>query len=336
MTALNSTYPSLLDLASVTDPGGAIATVVEMLNQTNELLPYMPWENSNLETGHMHVIRSGIPTPTWRKMYGGVLPSKSTYVKVVDDCGNLEAYTEVDAGLIKLASDPGKFMMLESFGQIEGMNQEFSSTLCYGNTGSEPEAFTGLSPRYNSLSAENADNIVVGGGSDTDNASIWLMYLSPRTIFGIVPKNSVAGLQVQDLGEQTKENAGGVTGALMQVHRMHYKWQVGLAVKDWRAAVRIPNIDKSLLNAAGSGSSAVLPDLMFDALERVPASVSAGATPVFVMARPILTKVRQQLANKVANSTLTIEEVGGKKVVTFQGVPLLRMDALAADESLVS
>jgi hypothetical protein len=142
--ALGTTNPTLLDLAKSTDPDGKIAAVVEILNETNEILADMSWSEGNLPTGHRTTIRSGLPAPTWRKLYGGVQPTKSTKVQVTDNTGMLEAYAEVDAALADLNGNKAEFRLSEDRAHIEGMNQEMAETLFYGNEGTEPEAFTVL------------------------------------------------------------------------------------------------------------------------------------------------------------------------------------------------
>ncbi|KKM21220.1 hypothetical protein LCGC14_1637650 [marine sediment metagenome] len=72
MATLSVRNPTLLDLAKASDPDGKIATIVEILNETNEILEDMTWIEGNLPTGHRTTIRSGLPAPTWRKLYGGV------------------------------------------------------------------------------------------------------------------------------------------------------------------------------------------------------------------------------------------------------------------------
>ena len=332
MAVLSVTNPTLLDLAKATDPDGKIATIVEILNETNEILDDMVWKEGNLPTGHRTTIRSGLPTPTWRKMYGGVQPTKSTNVQVTDNTGMLEAYAEVDKALADLNGNTAAFRLSEDRPHIEGMNQEIADTLFYGNEGTEPEAFTGLAPRFNSLSAENGDNIIAGGSVDTDNASIWLVVWGDNTVHGIVPKGSTAGLMTEDKGQVTIEDVDG-SGGRMEAYRSHYRWDAGLSVRDWRYIVRIANIDKSLLTKDAS-SGADLTDLMFQAMRLVP-NLSAGK-PAFYMSRDIATWVGRQTANGTASSTLTAENVGGKFVESFHGVPIRRVDALAADEALVS
>lgn len=341
MATLSIENPTLLDLAKRTDPDGKIAVVVEMMNETNEILDEMTWVEGNLVTGNRTTIRSGIPTPTWRKLYGGVQPNKSTTVQVTDNTGMLEAYAEIDKALADLNGNTAAFRLSEERPFIEGINQEIAETLFYGNEATEPEAFTGLSPRFNSLSAENADNIIDAGGTGSDNASIWLIVWGPNTVHGIVPKGSKAGLQITDKGVVTLEDAssGSNTGR-MEAYRTHYRMDAGLTVRDWRYLVRICNIDKSLLTrtytAGVFSSGAHLPDAMFQAMRLIP-NLSFGRAS-FYMSRDIASWVARQTAAAVQGSTLSQEQVAGDRRFTerFSGIPMRRCDALSADESRVT
>jgi hypothetical protein len=340
MATLSVQNPTLLDLAKVTDPDGSIAAVVEILNETNEILADMTWMEGNLPTGHRTTVRSGIPAPTWRKLYGGVQPNKSTNVQVTDNTGMLEAYAEVDKALADLNGNTAAFRLQEDRPHIEGMNQEIVDTLFYGNEDTEPEAFTGLAPRFANLTAdENSDNVIDGAGSGSDNASIWLVVWGPNTCHGIIPKGSTAGIQVTDKGQVTLEDAsdGSNTGR-MEAYRTHYRWDAGLSVRDWRYIVRISNIDKSLLTETFTSgvfsSGANLPSLMFQAMDLIP-NLSAGR-PAFYMSRDIKTWVRRQSAAAVHLSTLTMENVGGGMVESFHGIPLRRCDSLSADEAALT
>ena len=340
MATLTATNPTLLDLAKRTDPNGQIATVVEILAETNEVLDEITWMEGNLATGHRTTIRSGLPTPTWRKLYGGVQPSKSTTVQVTDNVGMLEAYAEVDKALADLNSNTAAFRMSEDKAFIEAMSQEMADTIFYGNEDTTPEKFTGLTPRFNDNSGPaNAENIISGGGSGSDNASIWLVVWGPNTCHGIIPKGSTAGLKVTDKGVVTIEDVDG-SGGRMEAYRTHYRWDAGLTVRDWRYIVRIANIDKSLLtNVFTSGTfstGANLPDLMFQSMRKVP-SLSSGR-PVFYMSRDVASWVARQKAAMGLSSYATEDTVTGSMrwTETFQGIPMRRVDALAADEATVS
>lgn len=331
MATLTNTNPTLLDWKNSMDPDGNIAAVVEILHQTNEVLADIPFMEGNLPTGHRTTIRTGLPSATFRRMYQGVQPDKSRRTQVDEGVGMLEAYNEVDVALADLGGNANAFRLSESVAQLESMAQIMAETIFFGNTAVTPERFEGLSTRYNSLAAENGDNIIDGGGTETDNRSIWLVGWGPETCTGIVPKGSTAGLAMNDKGQVTSETAA-TNGGLMEVYRTHFRWDAGLLLKDWRFVVRIANIDRSLLTADAS-TGADLSDLMFRAMELIP---SLGmVNPVFYMSRDVRTFWRQQLAKLTGTSTLQFENIGGHRAAIFNDIPIRRVDRLAVDEARV-
>lgn len=329
MAALAANNPTLLDVAKRLDPDGKIASIVEILNATNPVLDDLTFVEGNLPTGHRTTIRTGLPTPTWRKLYGGVQPTKSTTVQVTDSCGMLEAYAEVDKALADLNGNTAAFRLSEDAAHIEAMSQEMASTLFYGNEGAQPEAFTGLAPRYNSKSAQNADNIIDAGGTGSDNTSIWLCVWGPQTGFGIYPKGSTAGLQMTDKGQVTVENVDG-NGGRMEAYRTHYRWDAGLTIRDWRYFVRIANIDVATLDTVANTKKLI--DWMIQASERIPELGKGRA--VFYMNRRLREKLRLGILEKIS-SNLTWETVSGERVMTFDDIPVRRTDALINTEARV-
>jgi hypothetical protein len=330
MATLAATHPTLLDFKARLDPDHKVAQVIDILHQTNEVIDDMVFVEGNLPTGHQTVIRTGLPAPTWRKLYGGVQPTKSTTAKITEATGMLEAYAEVDKALADLNGNSAAWRMSEDRAFIEGMNQEFASTLFYGNEATEPEAFTGFGPRFNDQSAANGDNIITSAATpdSTDNTSMWLVVWGPNTCHGIIPKGSVAGIQVHDKGQVTIESIDGA-GGRMEAYRTHYRWDVGLCVRDWRYVVRI-NFDlEDVVKDAATGPD--LFDLMVQAVELVP-SLGMGR-PAFYANRLTRTWLRRQLINKVKNSTLSMENIAGKQVLAFDGIPVRRCDAITSTES---
>ncbi|WP_186121090.1 major capsid protein [Burkholderia gladioli] len=330
MATLSVNNPTLADVAKRLDPDGKIDTIVEILNQTNPILQDMTAIEGNLPTGHRTSIRTGLPAPTWRKLYDGVQPNKSTTAQVTDNCGMLEAYAEVDKALADLNGNTAAFRLSEDRAQIEGMNQEVAQTIFYGNEGSAPAEFTGLSPRYNSLSAENKDNVISAGGAGSDNASAWLVVWGPNTCHSIYPKGSKAGLTMEDKGQVTIENADG-NGGRMEGYRSHYRWDIGLTVRDWRYVARVCNIDVSDL--ATSANAQALIKYMIMAGERIP-QLGMGRA-VWYVNRNLREKLRLGILDKIANN-LTWETVAGQRVMMFDGIPVQRTDALLNTEGVVS
>lgn len=330
MALLPVSNPTMADVAKRLDPDGKIDTIVELLESTNEVLTDLTVMEGNLPTGHRTTVRTGLPEATFRRMYGGVQPGRSATAQITDNCGMLEAYAEIDKALADLNGNEAAFRLSEDSAHIEGMSQKMATTLFYGNEGVTPEAFTGLTPRFNSLSAQNADNIINAAGAGADNTSIWLCVWGPNTGHGIYPKGSQAGLKMEDKGQITVENVDGA-GGRMEAYRTHYRWDMGLSIRDWRYFVRIANIDVSDLNTIANTKSLI--NWMVMAAERIPSFGKGRAA--FYCNRTIREKLRLGILERVA-SNLSWETVSGKRVMTFDDIPVRRTDALINAEAVVA
>ena len=332
MAILSANCLTLADWAKRLDPDGKVPTIVELLSQTNEILADQLFMEGNLPTGNRCTIRTGLPDVYWRLLNQGVPPSKSQTAQVDENCGSLEAWSEVDKELAELAGNTAAFRLSEAQAFIESMNQEMASTLFYGNAGLAPEQFTGLAVRYSSKSAANGQNIVDGGGTGGDNSSIWLVTWGGQSTYGIFPKGSKAGLTHEDLGLETIETTAGIAGNRMRGYRDRFCWKNGLVVKDWRYNVRIPNLDIS--NLVAKSSAADLIELMIKAVHRVP-NLRAGR-PVFYMNRTVFQMLDiQRRDDVVAGGGLSYQTVDGVITPMFRGIPVRTCDSLLEDEARV-
>jgi len=334
MSTLGTNVLTLADWAKRLDPDGKIPTIVELLEQTNEILTDMLWREGNLPTGHRVTVRTGLPTVAWRLLNQGVQPSKSTTAQVDEAVGILEAWSEVDTDLAELNGNTAEFRLSEAMAFIEAMNQEMAATLFYGNSGTAPEEFTGLAVRYSSLSANNAQNIVDGGGTGSDNSSLWLVGWGEQSIYGIFPKGSKAGLSHEDHGEVTVETTAGIAGTRMRAYQDQWKWKTGIALKDWRYVVRICNIDIS--NLVAESSAANLTKLLIKAIHRIP-NLKVGKNVIYMNRTVGEFLDIQRLDNVTAGGGIRYREgLDGQDIPFFRGIPMRICDALLETEARVT
>ena len=342
---------TLIDIAKSFGPDGKVATVAELLNQSNEIITYLPFIEGNLPTGHKGVVRTGLPTVQLRSFYRGVKVSKSGRATIEDVCAMAEGRNEIDKDLADLNGNSAAYRQSEGLAFIEAMNQTFAQQLIYGDTSSNPDGVLGLTPRYNSLSATSGANIIDAGGTGSDNTSVWLIVASENTISGIYPKGSQAGLQQQDLGEI---DAFDENNDRFRAYAELWKWKFGLHVKDWRYAVRIANIDVSDLTGQ-TGTQAItaatwLNKLMIKALARIP-SMGMG-TPMFLASRTVKEMLSIGALDKSQNVLSFTDAVNQHGAVgpgsvagqgtgiqggtlRFMGVPVVTVDQLLATEARV-
>jgi len=333
MPTLSVQNPTMGDVAKRFDPSGKIAAIVELLSQSNPIIEDMTLVEGNLPTGHRTTIRVGYPEPTWRKAYQGVQPTKSETAQVDENCGLMEAYAEVDKIVADLNGNTAAFRMTEERAHIEGMNQEMARTLIYGNEGTDPAKFTGLAARYNQLSVPSGENVIDAGGTGADNTSIYLVVWGPNTVHAIYPKGQKSGLEHEDKGHVTIENVDG-KGGRMEAYRSHYRWHMGLCVRDWRYAVRIANIDVAALSnpATAKDAGMALIRHMIVASEHIP-NFGMGR-PVWYVNRTIRESLRLGILDRTANN-LNWESVAGKRVMVFDDIPVRRTDAILNTEAQV-
>lgn len=344
MALLTATNPTFLDLLKITDPAGNVLPVAEVLNETNEgVMEWMSWQEGNLPTGHMiSVATSLVPKSSYGKLYKGVTPTKGTNAQVTESTMLLESMSEVDCRLIDMSTNPEMARWVQDRKHLETMRQTFFEVLFYGDPGNDPLEFRGFAPRFSSTSDNNGDNIILSGltPSGTDNESIWLVAWGPETCFGIIPRNAPGGpgLQMLNEGKVTIETAddgaGGTTGRL-KVYRTWFQMWAGLAIPDWRYVVRLANVDTSQVNADPASGGPNLIEKMKEMIERLPTETS-NVRLAFYASRFLRQRIRQQYANSVKNSTLTMDAVGGlspRASVSVDGIPVYRVDALAASNT---
>lgn len=330
MATLGAEMLTLADWAKRQDPNNKIARIAELLSQTNDMLDDMPMAEANEVTSHLVTVRTGLPTPVWRLLNQGVTPTKSTTAQLREAMGICEDWTETDTDLAELGGNKDAFMASELSGKFQGMTQEVASTLIYGNAATAPEEFTGLAPRFADLSANNGENIIDGAGTGSDNSSIWLIVWGPNSCFTIYPKGSMAGLKHRNLGPGVVETTAGVAGNRMYAYRHQIQWKIGLVLKDWRYVVRAANIDIS--NLVAKSSAADLIDIMIKMLKRPP-NLNAGK-PCFYMNATCEQMLDIQRRDDA--TALDYQNIDGRVIPHFRGVPIRRMDALTETESQIA
>lgn len=331
--AVGSKY-NLIDVARATDASGNIIALADVIQQLNPNVSEIPFIEGNISTGLRFGRTDSDPTVAWRKINGYVADSKHTTKQLDDLCGLMEAYSEVDKKLADLNGNTNEYRMQMGRRFIKSMTKEFWSALWYANALIDPEKMHGFSPRYDSISAgETMAQVISCGGSQSDNTSIWLIKWSPDDVCCIYPKGSKAGLTQSDLGEVTDVSTTGKR----QVYRAHYTWEPGLAVQNYKAVVRLCNVDISDLATAGSSSdsSAALQNYLITGLNQID-GIDDGIGDTRIYCNRKVKTALDIMANSAGNRNVQVNMVDGKPVTSFWGVPIRITDSLLNTETTVS
>ncbi len=307
--------------------GQPAGDILELMNQTNDILSDVQFMESNHSDGHLTRIRTGLPEVYWRRLYRGTPPSKSQWAQVKEATGMLEARMELDIKELELYGDKARaFRLSEGKAFAEAMRQKVATTLFYGDSNVNPDEFNGFAMRYPSLSSPN---VIDAGGTGDNLTSMWLVNWGSNTVHGLYPKGSTAGMKSRDLGESTATDND---GCKFQVVTDLYNWDCGLAVRDWRAVVRIANIDVSKLSLPSTSKEYVnLQALTIRAKNKMPVNMRNSA--IWYCNDEVMTALEMQSIDK-GNVHLTYGEYfNSKSVPTLHGRPIRQCDVISTHET---
>lgn len=343
MAVQGSGIATLMDVLTELAPDGKQLDIAEVLTQQNEVLQDMHWEEGNKVTGHMDAVRTVLPTPSFRAINAGVPVTKAGSTTIEETTSLLEDFSQVDRELAILAGNVDSYRLKQAKPHVIGMGHKQATTLFYGNASTNPLEYTGLAPRYNTLSTTTnkaAANVINAGGTGSALRSIWLVGWGPESVFGIYPKGTKGGLDHEDVTNASGQGEHGFPAATVLLdsngnqymgYKDHWIWRCGLFVKDWRFVVRIANIDPTALTLDQS-SGPKLEDLMTQAVEQIESL--NGVRPVFYVPRTIRAWFRRQILAKKAQF-LSWDEIGGQRVLNFDSIPIRRTDVLNTNEAQV-
>lgn len=342
MATIGNTYPQLIDAYKASQEG----MVIELLRQNNPILLDAIATQCNMDTIHRHTIRTGYPSVSWGRLYKGVTASKATMQQVDDATGFLQSRSEIDVNLLKLAPDPAKARLVDSAPHLEAMNQEMATGLFYHDTATTPEKFKGLAARFNVYNTNPVDpakpnianQVIHGGGSGSDNTSIWFVTWGDHATSLLYPKGMKAGVSVIDKGEEPVRDP--TTGATYYAKVTTFDWHIGMFCKDWRYNARIANIDVSDM-LSGSVDIWALLRKAYYRLYNVYGVGAMGGRTVIYMNRQVMETLDAQSTDRALitgreNYThLGTANVEGEMVKTYRGIPIRMTDAILNTESAV-
>ena len=339
MATLATGQLTLVDYAKRLSPDGKIDPIAELLSQQNDVLEDVVFKEANQPTSHVVTVRTGMPAVYWRSYNAGVPPSKSTTAQITEPCAMLEARSHIDAKLLNLNGNSAAFRLSEESPFIEAMNQEMTGKLFNGNVGTDQKTFSGLSTRYSATSAGNGSNIILAGGSGSDNTSMYLVVWGEQTVFATFPKGSKAGLSSRDLGEESVSDGA---GGWYQGARSLFQWDAGLVVKDWRYVVRIANIDVSdwvgVTGTQAITAATNLLKLMMRAIARIP-NFNMGRAAFYgnrSVREGLMIQALDRSINVMAVKSALTQFGTNINQLEFTGIPIRGVDQLGIAETLVS
>ena len=334
---------SLVDLTKRLAPGdNAALAVAEILNRNSPLLMDSIWMPTNKTDTRTGSVRAKLPESERRTINEPVGIGQSTVTQIEEATTSREIYSENDVMLIdSFGEGAAAARATEAQAFIEGMAQDFSEDLYYGNRAIDPKGINGLAQRYNTLTGNISQNVISAGGTQADNSSIYLVAWDEGKVSCIYPKAatgmSKGAVEHEDMNTDVAQYGDTNNAKRLKVYRDRFAISGGWFINDWRCVVRIANIDISTLAGTGMGGaehgSSRLRFLMTRALHRLP--MMSGKLR-FYMNRTVAEYLDIERLKAVSSAGLTYKEVDGMEVPTFRNIPIRIDDNLLTTEAAVA
>ena len=297
--------------------------IIEELTAYNELLIDAPLVEANEGTVDTHLVRTAIPHGQHRGYNEGVGQGSSQTKTIQDVISNIEIYSEVDKQMIDEAAHPTELMQSEQSAFIEGLSQDITDDLVYGNHNNNPRYTNGLATRLNATS--NKYCFSMGGSASGSMTSVYIIKWGMDKARIIYPRGSKnAGVEYNYLGEQTAIDSN---GNKHQVYRAHYRIARGLSVGHSASIIRLCNIDPTAANIGKTVAEKIV---------RVMPLLARGAGTVSIACNAEMKGLFNVAALGLANIILPSEDPWGNEVLKIGNARFRECPSILMTEATVS
>lgn len=328
--AAKYTISDVINSYSSLDGNAMYVKVANVLALKLPLFRMLPMVASNQVMSEIISKVAAMGSATLRRFNEYVTPTVNKRTPGTEPIAMFQDWSEVDAALYAIQNDPVQWRMDEDAIKVESMTQSVEDQLLNGNLSQYPAGIQGLFTRYN-LSTTRPNgvsttryNVQLAGGSGSDVTSVLALELGKNKVYGIYPKNTRAGINLENKGLVTSEYSGG----RMDVYRTKIEIFFGLVVKDDRCVQRIANIEVS-------GNDYLLdPDQLSSALRRLP---GGGQDPnTVILVPPTVMDQMDKMARDKLNVTYTPDEVWGGMTTRFMRVPVYTAEKISEAQTAIS
>ena len=296
--------------------------VIEELNAFNELLIDAPIVEANEGTVDSHLVRTAIPHGQLRGYNQGVGKGSSQTKTIKDVISNIEIYSTVDKQLIDESAHPKELMQSEQNAFIEGLSQDITDQLVYGNNDNDVRETNGLAIRRKSLGTYC---ISMGGSNSGHLTSIYLIKWGMDKARIIYPRGAKnAGVEYNYLGEKTVSDGN---GGEYQAYRAHYRIARGLSVGHEASIIRLCNIDVTASNIGNAIAEKIV---------QVMPLLARGSGTVSIACNSVVKGLMNIAAINKSNVLLPREDPWGNEVLQIGNARFRECPSILLTEATVS
>src|SRR5689334_12037320 len=123
MSVVGNDVLTLADIKLRLGPDNKISPIIEILDRQDEMLADVPWMEANLPTTHKTTIRTGLPTPSYRRFNQGVASTRSATAQVEFPMCMVADRSELDLDLANIGGNAAAVRFSESRPHMQAMAQ---------------------------------------------------------------------------------------------------------------------------------------------------------------------------------------------------------------------
>jgi hypothetical protein len=341
---LDATY-TLPEILKQKAPNGSYMPAIDVLTGRWPMLEEGQWVQANDDTSHEFIRTVNEPTGTLVRYNEGT-DSEAVSTQVIrEQIARLESVLTIDIRVLEKSPDPVAYIKDQEAAFMRGMIKHWhkiifsapiadgAATGLYGDMQLNPLSINGLAARYKATTTSSSavDNVRDFGGADASvAASMWLIKHGPTGLRFLYPRTASRTLNIRNMKEQVTHDAAGKE--LVKLWE-RFEWEFGIMIGDERNVQRLKDIDTVTADDWAGNASNVSENALIDMIERLPGGDPEGC--VFYCGANIMSGLRKMLNSKT-NVYFDEQTVWGRKMITFQGIPVVRCDALKANEGLTS
>lgn len=307
-------------------PNADCRLIIEELARLDELLLDAPLIEANKGTIHSTVVRTALPHGEHRGYNEGVGKSSSQTKTIEDVISNIEIFSEVDAQLIDEAgydteSHKAELLMSEQSAFLEGLSQDMTDDIMYGNHDADPHYTNGFAHRLNKI---NGETVIDMGGTGNNLTSIYLIKWARDKAHLIYPKgHKTFGVEVENLGRVLCKDANSKE---FMGYKTHYRIARGLAVRNSKSVIRLANIDKTASNIGEKIAEYVATNID---------NLAVGGGTITIACNPVIKGILNWTANKKSNVIYPAKDPYGNDLLQIGEGRIRKCPSILMTESQV-
>ena len=291
------TISDLMNSYSSLDGNAMYVKAANVMALKCPLFRMLPMYPTNQVMSEIYSKISAMGSASLRRFNEYIVPTVNKRTPGTEPIAMFQDWSEVDSAMCDMQNDPIQWRMDEDSVKIESMTQSVEDQFLNGNMAQYPAGINGLFTRYN---------------------------LSTRRPNGIYPKNTRAGINLENKGKVTSESSTG----RMDVYRTKVELFFGLVARDDRCVQMVRNIEVSGTDYTFNSA------LLSSALRRLP---GGGQDPnTIILVSPTVMDQLDQMADDKHNVRYTPDEVFGGFVTRYKGVPVYMAEKISEAQTAIS